>query len=785
VLGSTIAHYRIREKIGAGGMGEVYRALDTRLNRDVALKVLPTGMLTNETARTRFRREALTLSRLNHPNIAVVHDFNSENDVDFLAMEYVPGTTLASKITAGSLPEKDVIALATQIAEALEEAHGHDIIHRDLKPGNVMVTPKGRVKVLDFGMAKLVKTDADGTTVSLAESQPGAVMGTIPYMASEQLQGKQVDGRTDIYALGALMYEMATGHRPFPERQTSQLIAAILTKTPPMPRDLNAHISPGLQAIILKALEKDPEHRYQSAKEILNDLDRVSVPGAIVGASQRTSSKRWVLAAMGVAVLVLAFASLVGLNVGNLRDRLIAGNSVPRIQSLAVLPLENLSGDPQQEYFADGMTDQLITDLAKVSALKVISRTSMMQYKDTKKSLPEIAKELHVDAVIEGSVLREGDRVRVTAQLINPQTDQDLWADSYERDLRSVLTLQGEIARAVVSKVRVALTPDERSHLVSTEQVNPDAYDAYLKGKFFLNRMTPEGFEKGLTYMQKAVELDPTNPLPYTGLAVAYSQIGHERAPEMFTKAKAAAAKAEELGGSSAEMYLALGQIKLESEWDFVGAEKDLRRAIELNPSIGAAHDTYSWYLVMHQEPDKALVEVQRAQDVEPLTPLFPADMAFQLWTVGQFDKAIEKSRESLELQPNFTLALAVLGDAYASKGMFAEAIATHKKLAAIDPVWRWLLPYTYAVAGQPDEARKTLAKFLQEKPKATGAWAGWFLAGTYGVLGDKNEAFSWLEKSYQARQSFFPWIRTDPIFQSLRSDPRFQEFVRRMNFPQ
>jgi TolB-like protein/Tfp pilus assembly protein PilF len=792
VIGSTISHYRILEQLGGGGMGVVYRAHDERLDRDVALKVLPAGMLADETARSRFRREALTLSQLNRPNIAVIHHFDSDKGVDFLTMEFVAGETLSAKAAAGPLPEKEVVGLGVQIAEALEEAHEHNIIHRDLKPANVMVTAKGRAKVLDFGLAKLTRpSEADGETASLAETQAGAVMGTVPYMAPEQLQGKTVDMRADIYPLGAVLYEMTTGRRPFPEKQTSQLIAAILTRTPAAPRELNGQVSPGLEAIILKALAKNPNERYQSAKEALEDLARLSIPGSAVGLPRQAGRKRWVPAVVGAAGVLAALAIFLALNVGGLRSRLWPGVGAgsatpePKIQSLAVLPLENLSGDPKQDYFADGMTEELITNLAQISALKVISRSSMMRYKGTRKTVPQIAKELNVDAVIEGSVLREGSVVRITVQLIDARTQRDIWAQSYQRDLRSVMALQGVIAASVAGKVSVTLTPAERSRLASARTVNPQAYETYLKGKSFLNKMTPEGFEKGLVYMQRAIKMDPTNPMPYAGVAIAYARIGHSGASEAFPKAKAAALTAEKLGGPSAEMYLALGAAELESDWDFPAAEKDLQRAVELNPSLGEAHRTYSWCLAMKREPDRAIEEMRRARQVEPLTPAFAADLAWQYWTEGEIDRAIEQAQESLDLQPNFNEGLAVLGSAYTEKGMYAQAIATHRRLAATGPRWKWFLPYTYARAGEKDAARETLAKFLEEKPKPTGAWAGWFVAADYTALGNKDEAFHWLQIAFKAHHSFFPWLRSDPLLVPLHSDPRFQALVRRMNFPQ
>jgi TolB-like protein len=399
---------------------------------------------------------------------------------------------------------------------------------------------------------------------------------------------------------------------------------------------LNPELPPELGRIISKAIEKDPKLRYQTAAELKADLERLKHESAgkvgaglalLWWAQRATALQKRRMLVLGVSALLACLAVLVGLNVGGLRDRLAPRAGPRRVQSLAVLPLANLSGNPEQEYFADGMTEELITSLAKISALKVISRTSMMQYKGTRKPLPQIAKELNVDAVIEGTVLREGDRVRVTAQLIQASTDQHLWAESYERDLRSVLAMQSEMASVIAEKVQAALTPSERTRLASARPVDPEAYEAYLKGKFYLNKMTPEGFEKGLAYMQQAIDKDPTNPLPHAGLALAYSIISHGGDVQAFERARAAARKAEELGGEPlAEMYVAFGMIKLYWDWDFAGAEKDLRRATELNPSVGEAHRDYSWYLYLSGHRDEALAKMRRAQEVEPLTPLFFAD---------------------------------------------------------------------------------------------------------------------------------------------------------------
>ncbi len=375
--------------------------------------------------------------------------------------------------------------------------------------------------------------------------------------------------------------------------------------------------------------------------------------------------------------------------------------------------------------------------------------------------------------------------MRITAQLINAATDTHLWAESYERDLRDVLALQSEVAQAIAREIRLNLTPTEKARLTKTRPINPEAYEAYLKGKFYLNKMTPEGFEKGLAYFNQAIEKDPTNPLPYAALALGYSIIGHERDVHAFERARANARKAEELGGEPlAEMYTALGMIELLSDWDYAAAEKDLRRAIELNPNIGEAHRDYSWYLLLIGQRDEALAEMKRAQEVEPLNPLFYADRGWQYKWTGQNDKAMEETRKSLELDPNFNEGLYLLGVLNAEKGMYAEAIATHQKLAVVDPDWKWGLALTYVQAGRKDEARKTLARFQVEKPKPAGSWAGWFLAEAYAALGEKDEAFRWLEAAYKEHHSFLPWLNYNPYYSPLRSDSRFQDLVRRMNLP-
>jgi serine/threonine-protein kinase len=789
MIGEILGHYRILDKLGAGGMGEVYRAHDERLDRDVALKVLPAGLLADESARHRFRKEALALAKLNHPNIEAVYDFDTQAGVDFLVMEYVPGATLSDKLALGPLAEKEILGLGGQLAEGLAAAHEQGVVHRDLKPGNLSVTRDGRLKILDFGLAKLVRpvSDAD-VTASLTETK--AVAGTLPYMAPEQLRGEPVDARTDIYAAGVVLYEMATGRLPFGEKVTTALTDAILHQPPVTPRALNARVSPGLERIVLKCLDKDPESRYQSAKELGVDLRRLAVP-TTVPISPRREPRGWGrLSGRGLlagAAVVVLLAVLFALNVGGLRERLLGRAAAPRIESLAVLPLENLSRDPEQEYFVDGMTEALITDLSKISALRVISRTSVMQYKGVKKALPEIARELKVDAVVEGSVLRVGDRVRITAQLIRAVPEEHLWANSYDRELRDILALHSEVAQAVAAEVRAKLTPDERARLASARPVNPEAYEGYLKGRYYWNKRTEESLKKGISYFQEAIQKDPSYSLAYVGLADSYVVLhgwGFLPAEEAYPKARAAARKALEIDDTLGEAYASLAAVALEYDWDWATAGRQYRRALELNPSYASAHQWYAEYLARAGRHGEAIAEVKRAQELDPLSLIISAVGAYVFYFARQYDQAIEQSRKTLELDPNFAPAHLYRGWSYEGKQMHREAIADLQEAVALSgnsAFTKAALGGVYAAAGQRGEALKVVEE-LTERSKRSYV-SPYYLALIYASLGEKEEALAWLEEAYKKHDSVLLHLKVDPRIDPLRADPRFQDLLRRMNF--
>jgi serine/threonine protein kinase/TolB-like protein/Tfp pilus assembly protein PilF len=880
MLGKTISHYRILEKLGGGGMGVVYKAEDTKLGRLVALKFLPDvaagfsrpltdgalkGAATyDRAALERFKREARAASALNHPNICTIHDIDEYEGQPFIAMELLEGQTLKQRIgvrarhpdfagTGGvPLPTDTLLDLAIQIADALDAAHAKGIVHRDIKPANIFVTNRGQAKVLDFGLAKLTTVgarhpDFAGTggvplqpaegrtgdeddvsrpagiaatapTASLDEAHltsPGAVMGTVAYMSPEQARGEELDARTDLFSFGAVLYEMATGKQAFSGTTSAIIFHAILGEAPTSPIQLNPELPADFVRIINKALDKDREMRYQSASELRTDLKRLKrdtesgrsagvspavgaglarqPEGAHIGAPLQVRRWAWGLAIPVVALLVLG-AVLIGLNVAGLRDRLMwlvrarRGVPLPRIESIAVLPLANLSGDPEQEYFSDGMTEELITNLGKISALRVISRTSVMRYKKTEKPLPQIARELGVDGIVEGSVLRVGDRVRITAQLIQAEQERHLWAESYERDLRDILALQSEVARAIANEIRLKLTPQEQVRLASVRPVNPDAHEAYLKARYYWNLRTEEGLKKSIQYFQQAIEKDPGYALAYAGLADSYAVLAayNVMAPkEAYPRAKVAAFKALEMDETLAEAHAALGDARGRYDWDWVGAEKEYKRAIELNPSYATAHQWYAEYLSAMGRHNEAIAEAKRAQELDPLSLIINASGCWVFFHARRYDEAIAQYRSTLELNAGFYPAHLYLGRAYEQKKLYEQAISEHQKAIALEqgnPLLAAELARAYAAAGKRTEALKIISD-LRELSKPTYV-PSYQIAQVYTALGDTDRAFAWLEKAYDYRSATLFMLKVDPRVDRLRSDPRFQDLLRRMNFP-
>ena len=632
--GRMVGPYRIDSPLGAGGMGEVYLGWDTRLHRTVALKFLPSAYLADAKARERFQREARAASALNHPNICTVHDIGEYEGRPVIAMEHLEGQTLKARIGAQPLETELILELAVQIASALEAAHAKGVLHRDLKPANIYVSASGQAKVLDFGLAKLSHPDADAfeQTQTLSLTEAGVILGTVPYMSPEQALGKEADQRSDIFSLGAVLYEMSTGRAPFAGATAAEIVVHITRDDPPAMTSLNPRVPAGLERIVRKCLEKDRERRYQSAGELVKDLRELQ--------AGRYSSRRSLLG-LGVAAGVVA--ALVGAWAFLPQKWRVWPRSGPRMESLAVLPLANLSGDAAQEYFADGMTDAIIANMAQIGALRVISRTSAMHYKGTRKTLPEIARELNVDAVVEGSVMRSGQRVRITAELLEGSTERHLWTKSYERDLGDVLALQSEVASAIAAEIKAEVTPQQRQRLARSRTVKPEAYEAYLKAYYYWNQWTEESFLKAIDYFDEAIKLDPSYAAAYAGLANAWSGLQHIGAKpysETEPRLKENAAKALAMDAMLPEAHAAQAAA-LSSEWNWKEDERELKKAFELNPSYALAHLFYSTVLRHEGRKEESIVQAKPALELDPLSGLTNQALADAYASARQYDLAI------------------------------------------------------------------------------------------------------------------------------------------------
>lgn len=785
--GSELAHFRILEKIGAGGMGVVYRAQDLRLGRSVAIKVLPAHALAGTARRDRFVREAQAASALNHPNIVTIYEIGSAGGVDFIAMELVEGQPLREALRPGALATHVAVAYAIEIARGLAAAHEKGIVHRDLKPENLLVDKDGRVKIVDFGVAKLVRVEALATgAAATPATASGEILGTVGYMSPEQARGGQADHRSDIFSLGAILYEMLTGRRAFRRDSGVETLNAILKEDPPALSEGGRNFPAGLEEIVAVCLAKDAGQRFQSARDVALALEAVAATPSVARARLPVWRSKPAVP-LGLAVIALGIVALV---VGGMRERLGGRTQPAPIRSIAVLPLQNLSGDAEQEYFADGMTDALIGNLARIAALRVISRTSAMRYKGAKASLPQIARELNVDAVVEGSVLRSGPRVRINAQLSDASTDRSLWAESYERDLHDVLVLQRELAQAIAKEIQVQLTQQEHARLAEASSVNPEVYQAYLKGLYHFNKgaKSPDDLRTAVEHYRQALAGDARYAPAWTGLARCYNslgslQVGRPR-EEMSRLAAAAARKALDIDEGAAEAHVALSLPSLYA-WDWPAAEQGLRRALELDPGLAYAHSRAAHYFLARGRIEDAVAEARRGQDLDPFSTHASYTVGFVLVNARRYDEAITEFRRTLELDPSDSLARWHLGVAYAEKGMAEEAIAEHEKALSLtrrSAAMVGSLGDVLARSGRRSEALKLLAELtaLSKRDYVNPAAFAFLHTG----LGDTDRAFAWLDKGAEERVNLMIYIGTWPRLDPLRSDPRFQALLRRVGLP-
>jgi eukaryotic-like serine/threonine-protein kinase len=799
--GTSLGPYRIEGPLGAGGMGEVYRATDTRLGRVVAIKVLACGAALDQQMRVRFAREAMAVAALSHPHICTLYDVGCHEDTDFLVMEHLEGDTLAARLARSGMPVDEALACAIEIAGALDHAHRHGVVHRDLKPADIMLTASG-AKLLDFGLAKFrgaaypLAPEAGVSGGVLSESAArasrwiagvdthvtchGAILGTIRYMAPEQVEGRDVDARSDLFSFGAVLFEMLTGRRAFDGDSVASVCASILKQEPPAVSSLQPLAPLAVDDIVHRCLAKNPDERWQTSSDVVRELkqipgDGVLVPrGAPYAGKFRTPQLAWRFVAASLATGLIALA-------GVQLWRPSTTAAYHPIRSVAVLPLEPLSAGSEQEYFADGMTDQLIANLASVRGLRVISRTSVMHYKTLHKPVSAIARELQVDAIIEGTVVQAGSRVRITARLIRGPTGEIIWAQSFDRPLRDVLALQSDVAHAVTSKVHVTLTPQEQARLAGARPVDPEVHRYVLLGRHHTNKGTEDALRRAVQYFDIAIARDPANAVAHAGLAEAYTELSgfYVDPREAMPKAKRAAQRALHLDEATAEAHAALGFVHLVYDWDGPAAEKALLRALDLNPTLATARLNYAAYLTTQARHDDAVREIRRAIQLDPLSVRAHALGTSLLLFTRRYDDAITLAREGLEFEPNSAFTLAFLGIAYAEKRQFDNATELLHKAAQLDDSLTILAlqAHVLAVAGRKQDAEKLIRRV--QKAAEHRYFCPYEIATVYVSLGDADKAYRLFRKGTDERADCMAWLGVEPWIDPFRSDPRYGQLLR------
>jgi serine/threonine protein kinase/tetratricopeptide (TPR) repeat protein len=797
MIGQTISHYKILEKLGEGGMGVVYKAQDTKLDRLVAMKFLPHHLSANEAEKARFLQEAKAASALNHPNVCTIYDIKEENSQQFIVMEFVDGATLKHKVPIQKI--QDALTYALQIGEALHEAHGKGIVHRDIKCENIMVNSKNQIKVMDFGLAKLKG--------SLKLTKTSSTIGTLSYMAPEQIQGGEVDARSDIFSFGVVVFEMLTGHMPFRGDHEASMMYSIINEEPESVQKTRQDVSAEIDRIIRRALEKDPEDRYQHIDDMVSELRRVQKQSTRISrttlleipspqtAEQNLSTHQTNQVGSGLAtpvqsknrtrlfvvsgiVLVILAATIIGYTSFFGKHQ--------SIDSIAVLPFTNVGADPNTEYLSDGVTESLINTLSQLSNLTVMSRSSVFHYKGKDIDPQKAGTELGVKAVLVGRVTQRGDNLQISTELVNVSNNTHIWGEQYNKKLSDILAVQDEISKEISRQLSLKLVGEDEKKLAKHSTENTEAYQLYLKGRFHWNKRKADELQKAVDYFNQAIDKDPQFALAYAGLASTYAILPEYSglpAKDITPKAEQAAQKALEFDPTLAEPHAVLGLIKYGHQWDWEGAEKELRRAIELNPNYPTAHHWYCIALRAQGRFEESQVEIKRAQELDPLSLIINLNVAEVLSQMQHHDLAIEQLKKTLELDPNFPGALVGLGMEYARQNKFDEAISEIQKarqsVGMNDPIALGALGYVYAKQGKRDEAINVVNKMLEFAKR--GYTLSVQIASIYTALDDKDKAFEWLEKGYNEQNNNMVYLKILPMWDGLRSDPRFTVLLKKI----
>lgn len=794
MIGQTLGHYRIIEKIGAGGMGVVYRARDERLKRDVALKLLGTDASGDPEADRKLLHEAQSASALNDPHICTIHEVGEANGRAFIVMELVNGRPLDKVIPPDGLPPALVVRYGTQVASALAHAHDRDIIHRDVKTANIVINASGQVKVLDFGLAKLPKRSdiAEATGSMKSVTEPGAIVGTLAYMAPEVLRGEEADARSDVWSLGVALYEMAAGHRPF-RGQTGYELSSSILREPPAP--LDTQIPLGLRVVIERCLEKEPGHRYQRASEVRAALEMVqhsseltSTTSALATPSAagvpENKTRRRVAWTAGSLIAVI-FGIFVALNVGGVRNFFSRANSGGPIQSLAVLPFTNENADPQVEYLDDGLTESLINGLSQLPQLKVMSRNAVFRYKGKNVDAQTVGNALGVRAVLTGTTREYGDSISVSAELVDTRDNSQLWGQQYTRKLTELATLQDDLSRDISNQLKLRLSSEEQRHLSHLPTANPEAYQLYLKGDFFWNKKTYADHERAIAFYQQAIEKDPTFALAYVGISNCYALLpvnGNIAPRDAMPKAKDAALRALELDPNLAEAHGALARVLMNYEWNFSAGENEINRALELDPN---SVNSMMWrveHFTAFGQIDEAIAWSKRSIETDPFSIPANGFLGRAYYYGDRYDTAVDSLRKTIEMEQHAWFVHLWLGMPLVAQKDYPAAIAEFELAGDVtyEPALRRI--HAEALSGKKAEANAELQKFVELSTKQFVP--ALHIARVYAGLGEKERAFEWLNRSYDERDFLLIYLRVDPDFASLRSDPRFQDLILRMHLP-